>query len=162
VRVPKVRHSSRVPHYGALASQVDAAVVGGDRGLDYVAVLMGLFGALALVLSCVGVYGVMAYTVTEQTHDLGVRIALGASRQNVLAIVFRRGLATTLSGIAIGLVLSYGMARLIASLIFGVAATDPVSFVGIPAALVIAASIAIWIPARRAMNTDPIIALRYE
>jgi putative ABC transport system permease protein len=131
-------------------------------GLDYVAVLMGLFGALALVLSCVGVYGVMAYTVSEQTHDLGVRIALGASRQNVLAIVFRRGLTTTLSGIAIGLVLSFGMARLIASLIFGVGATDPVSFIGIPAALVIAASIAIWIPARRAMNTDPIIALRYE
>jgi putative ABC transport system permease protein len=104
----------------------------------------------------------MAYTVSEQTHDLGVRIALGASRQNVLAIVFRRGLTTTLSGIAIGLVLSFGLARLIASLIFGVAATDPVSFIGIPAALVIAAAIAIWIPARRAMNTDPIIALRYE
>ncbi|MDP8983236.1 MAG: ABC transporter permease [Acidobacteriota bacterium] len=131
-------------------------------GLDYVAVLMGLFGVLALVLSCVGVYGVMAYTVSEQTHDLGVRIALGASRGNVLAIVFRRGLITTLSGVAIGLALSFGMARLISSLIFGVGATDPVSFVGIPAALMAAAVIAIWIPARRAMNTDPIIALRYE
>jgi ABC-type antimicrobial peptide transport system permease subunit len=76
--------------------------------------------------------------------------------------VFRRGLTTTLSGIAIGLVLSFGLARLIASLIFGVAATDPVSFIGIPAALLTAAAIAIWIPARRAMNTDPIIALRYE
>jgi putative ABC transport system permease protein len=131
-------------------------------GLIYVAVLMGVFGALALVLSCVGVYGVMAYLVQEQTHEIGVRMALGAQQQSVLGMILRRGMSTTLTGMAIGVALAVGLARLIQNLIWGVPATDAVTFVGIPIALAAAAALAILIPARRATKIDPIVALRYE
>jgi putative ABC transport system permease protein len=131
-------------------------------GLNYMAVLMGIFGVIALVLSAVGVYGVMAYLVSEQTHEIGIRMALGAPRVNVLHLILRRGMLTTLAGLAMGLPVAYGFSRLMASLIFGVSASDAVSFLGIPLALVAAAALAIYIPARRAMNIDPIIALRYE
>ncbi len=131
-------------------------------GLNYMAVMMGIFGVLALGLSSIGVYGVMAYLVSEQTHEIGIRMALGAPRQNVLAMVFRRGMLTIAAGLAIGLPVAYAFARLMSSLIFGVTATDATSFVGIPLALVAAASLAIYIPARRAMSIDPTVALRYE
>jgi len=131
-------------------------------GLNYMAVLMGSFGVLAMGLAAIGVYGVMAYMVSEQGHEIGVRIALGASRQNVLVAIFRRGFLTIGAGLVVGLPLAYGFARLMASLIFGVSATDGTTFVGIPLALVVTAALAIYIPARRAMNIDPIVALRYE
>jgi len=131
-------------------------------GLIYVAVLMGVFGALALALSCIGVYGVMAYLVEEQTHEIGIRMALGARRESVLAMVFRRGLSTTVFGLAAGLVLAYGFAMLMQNLIWGVTASDPVTFAGIPLALLLSAALAIFVPARRAMGIDPIVALRYE
>ncbi|HEY6393652.1 MAG TPA: ABC transporter permease [Bryobacteraceae bacterium] len=131
-------------------------------GLNYMAVLMGSFGVLAMGLAAIGVYGVMAYMVSEQGHEIGVRIALGASRQNVLATVFRRGMLTIGAGLLVGLPLAYGFAKLMASLIFGVTATDATTFVGIPLALVATAALAIYVPARRAMNIDPIVALRYE
>jgi len=131
-------------------------------GLNYMAALMGVFGAIALVLAAIGVYGVMAYLVSEQTHEIGIRMALGASRGSVLEMIFRRGMLTTAAGLAAGLPLAYGFARLMASLIFGVSATDPMTFVGIPVALIAAAALAVYIPARRAMKIDPIVALRYE
>jgi putative ABC transport system permease protein len=131
-------------------------------GLNYMAVLMGVFGVLALCLSAIGVYGVMAYMVSEQTHEIGIRMALGAERQNVLAMIFRRGMLTIGAGLAVGLPLAWGFARLMASLIFGVTANDAATFVSIPLALVAAASLAIYIPARRATKIDPIVALRYE
>jgi putative ABC transport system permease protein len=131
-------------------------------GLNYMAVLMGVFGLLALGLSAIGVYGVMAYMVSEQTHEIGIRMALGAERQNVLAMVFRRGMLTIAAGLAVGLPLAWGFARLMASLIFGVTANDAATFVSIPLALIAAASLAIYIPARRATKIDPIVALRYE
>jgi putative ABC transport system permease protein len=131
-------------------------------GLNYMAVLMGIFGILALTLSSVGVYGVMAYVVSEQTPEIGIRMALGAARSSVLAMIFRRGMFTTLVGLAVGLVMAFGFARLLASLVYGVSETDPATFLGIPVALISAAALAIYIPARRAMKIDPIIALRYE
>jgi len=131
-------------------------------GIDYVAVWMGVFGLLALALSSIGVYGVMAYLVSEQTHEIGIRMALGAPRENVLGMVFRRGMLTAAAGLAAGLAAAYALARLMASLVWGVAATDPATFIGITLALVAAAALAIYIPARRAMHIDPIVALRYE
>jgi putative ABC transport system permease protein len=131
-------------------------------GIDYVAGWRGVVGLLALALSSIGVYGVMAYLVSEQTHEIGIRMALGAPRENVLGMVFRRGMLTAATGLAAGLVAAYALARLMASLVWGVTATDPATFIGIAAALAAAAALAIYIPARRAMHIDPIVALRYE
>ena len=131
-------------------------------GLNYVAALMGIFGGIAMLLSAIGVYGVMAYMVSEQTHDIGVCVALGAPREKILGAIFRRGLLVTGAGLVIGLPIAYALARLLASLIFGVTASDPATFIGIPLALTAAAALAIYVPARRAMKIDPIVALRYE
>jgi putative ABC transport system permease protein len=141
---------------------LERAIRNNAIGLNYVAVLMGVFGSIALVLSAIGVYGVMAYLVSEQTHEIGVRMALGASRGSVLGMVFRRGFTTTVAGVLAGLPIALALARLLASLIVGVAVTDPVSFLGIPLALMAAAGLAIYVPARRATQIDPIVALRYE
>jgi putative ABC transport system permease protein len=131
-------------------------------GLTYVAVMMGIFGVLALVLASIGVYGVMAYLVSEQTHEIGIRMALGAARTSVLSMLFRRGMLTAAAGLVLGLPVAYAFARLLASLIFGVDATDTTTFAGIPAAMILAATIAVYVPGRRAMRIDPIVALRYE
>ncbi len=131
-------------------------------GMNYMAVLMGIFGVLALALSSVGVYGVMAYVVSEQTPEIGIRMALGAARSSVLAMVFRRGMVTTLGGLAVGLPMAFLLAHLLASLVYGISESDPATFVGIPLALAASAALAIYIPARRAMKIDPVIALRYE
>ena len=134
-----------------------------DSPLSFVAAIMGVFGGLAWVLAAIGVYGVMAYLVSGQTHEIGIRMALGAPRAAVLTMVFRRGLVTTLAGLAAGIPVAYWLAtRLVASLIYGVAAGDPATFVGIPLTLLATAALAIYIPARRAMRIDPIVALRYE
>jgi len=131
-------------------------------GLNYMAVLMGIFGILALVLSGVGVYGVMAYLVSEQTQEIGIRMALGAERFGVLRLIVRRGMWTVLVGLIIGMPVAYACARLMASLIFGVTTNDPVTFVGVPLMLAGVAALAIYIPAQRAMRIDPIMALRCE
>ncbi|HEV2689859.1 MAG TPA: ABC transporter permease, partial [Bryobacteraceae bacterium] len=131
-------------------------------GLNYMAALMGIFGGIALLLSAIGVYGVMVYVVSEQTHDIGIRMALGAPRVSVLTTVFRRGMVTAVAGLVVGLPLAYGFARLMSSLIFGVTTGDAATFIGIPAVLLAAAALAIYLPARRAMQIDPIVALRYE
>jgi putative ABC transport system permease protein len=131
-------------------------------GLNYVAALMGVFGVVALVLSAVGVYGVMAQLVSEQTQEIGVRVALGAPHSNVLQMIFRRGMLTAGLGLGIGLPLAFLLARLMASLIYGVSADDAVTFAGITGTLIVVAAIAIYIPARRATRIDPIVALRYE
>jgi putative ABC transport system permease protein len=141
---------------------VEAQIRDDAFGLTYVAALLGIFGVIGLVLSSIGVYGVMAYLVSEQTHEIGIRMALGAPRNRVMRAVFLRGFATTAAGLAIGVMTAYVLARLMASLIWGVSAGDPVTFTAIPVALAAAASLAIYIPAHRAMSIDPMAALRHE
>jgi putative ABC transport system permease protein len=124
--------------------------------------LLGSLGALALVLTAVGIYGVLAYNVAQQTRELGVRIALGASRGDVLSLVLGRGLRLVAIGAVIGLAASFALTRLMTALLFGVKPTDPATFAGVTLLLFIVAFTACWIPARRATRVDPMVALRYE
>ena len=124
--------------------------------------LVGLFAGLALVLSAVGIYGVMAYAVSRRAHEIGVRMALGAGANQVLKLVLKDGMTLAFAGIAVGLLGAFALTRLMASLLFGIGAKDPVTFVSVAAFLAFVAFIACYIPARRATKVDPLIALRNE
>ncbi len=124
--------------------------------------LLALFAALALILAAVGIYGAMAYAVNQRTHEIGIRAALGAQRRDVLRLVMRDGAKIALFGIAFGIVGALALTRLMASLLFAVKPTDPATFVGVAMLLALVALAACYIPARRAMRVDPMVALRYE
>jgi len=124
--------------------------------------LLAVFAGVALALATIGIYGVMAYLVNQGTREIGIRVALGATRRNIVSLVVRQGMALALSGVAIGLAGAVMLTRLIRSLLFGVEATDPVTFVGIALLLGLVALLASYIPARRASRVDPLVALRYE
>jgi len=121
-----------------------------------------LFGALALLLATIGLYGVTAYTVARRTSEIGIRMALGAERTDVLCMVITRGMVVTAIGLGIGFFVSLALARLLASFLFGVSATDWQIFGGISMALAAAAILACYVPAHRATRVDPVEALRYE
>ena len=124
--------------------------------------LLGVFAGLALVLAAVGIYGVMSYSVAQRTREFGIRIALGAQRGDVLKMTVMQGLKLVSIGVAIGLAAAFVLTRVMASLLFGVSATDPVTFLSISFVLIAVAAFASFIPALRATRIDPMVALRYQ
>jgi putative ABC transport system permease protein len=139
--------------------QIVEESVGGDR---FRTVLFSSFGALALLLAVVGIYGVMSYLVAQRTHEIGLRMALGAERGRVIAHVLREGMTSALTGVAIGLIGAYVVGRTMQGMWFGVGAIDPIAFATVAAILLASALLACLIPARRAATIDPLTALRQE
>ena len=124
--------------------------------------LVGVFAATALLLAAAGIYGVMAYSVARRTHEIGVRVALGASAPNVLRLVLRQGMLTTAVGLAIGIAGALVLTRAMQSMLFGISATDPIALLAVALLLGLAALLASYLPARRATKVDLIVALRHE
>jgi putative ABC transport system permease protein len=124
--------------------------------------LLSTFAVLALLLAAIGVYGVMAYAVAQRTHEIGIRMALGAQHQDVLGMVLAEGLRLAVAGVAIGLAGATALSRVMESFLFGVGQRDALTFFGVAALLLATALLACYIPARRATAVDPMVALRYE
>jgi putative ABC transport system permease protein len=139
--------------------QVFAAAISQER---FQALLLGLFAALALVLACIGLYGVISYAVAQRTHEIGVRMALGARPGDVLRLVLRQGMSLTVVGLVLGIAIGSVATRVLTDMLYGVTARDPLTFVGVPILLLLVAFLACYIPARRATRIDPLAALRRE
>jgi predicted permease len=129
---------------------------------SFTLVMLGIAGAMAMVLGMIGIYGVISYTVSQRRREIGIRLALGAQRGDVLQMLLRQGAKTALVGVAIGIGSALGLTELMRSLLFGVSARDPITFASVAALLILMAFLASYIPARRAMLVDPVVALRYE
>jgi putative ABC transport system permease protein len=139
--------------------QVFAAAISQER---FQALMLGLFATLALILACIGLYGVISYSVVQRTHEIGVRMALGAQPVDVLKLVIRQGMTLTLAGLVVGIAAGTFATRVLSDMLFGVAPRDPLTFAGVPVLLLVVAFLACYIPARRATRIDPLTALRAE
>jgi len=137
---------------------VDASV--GQRKLSMI--LLGVFSGIAMLLASIGIYGVMSYSVTQRTRELGIRMALGAARSRVLALVVGQGMILTVSGVVIGLFAAFGLTRFLSSQLFGVGATDPFTFAAVSILLIAVSTLATLLPAMRATRVNPVVALRDE
>jgi predicted permease len=141
---------------------MEAVVDGSVSQRRFSMLLLGLFAGVAVVLASLGIYGVIAYTVTQRTRELGIRMALGARQADVLGLMVGQGMRMTLLGVGIGLVLALGLGRLLSALLYGVKAHDPLTFSGVAVLLAGVALVASWLPARRATKVDPALTLRSE
>jgi ABC-type antimicrobial peptide transport system permease subunit len=128
----------------------------------YPSYLIGSFASLALILAMVGLYGLISYLVLQRTREIGIRVAMGAQRGDILKIVLRQGLRAAVAGVAIGVVAGLGLTRLMRSLLYGIAPSDAFTFLAVAILLLLVAFAACLLPARRAMHVDPVVALRYE
>jgi putative ABC transport system permease protein len=140
-------------------NQVLSTAVARPRFMTF---LLVVFAAVAVLLATVGIYGVMSYTVMQNTRELGIRLALGAQATDIFKLVVGKGLILILFGVLIGAAGAFGLTRLMTSLLYGVTATDPLTFISVSLTLVVVALLACYIPARRATRVDPLVALRYE
>jgi putative ABC transport system permease protein len=128
----------------------------------FVLTILGIFAVLALLLSALGIYGVMSYLVSQRTSEIGIRMALGANRSDVLKLILKHGLLLATVGVLIGVVASFALTRMMSDLLYGVSPTDPATFIVIPFVLIIVAFLSSFLPARSASRVDPIVALKYE
>ena len=144
------------------AQTMNEAIAGSLSSRRFAMVLLDSFAVLALLMASIGLYGVISYLVERRTQELGIRIALGAQRSNVLRLVLGDGLKMAAGGVAIGLLAAFGLTRLLARMVYGVSTTDPITFGTIALVLIVVASLACYLPARRATKVDPLVALRYE
>jgi putative ABC transport system permease protein len=140
-------------------TEIYAAALGSRR---FNLMLVGVFALTALLLAVAGVYGVVAFGVAQRTQEIGVRMALGARRSDVLGMILRQGMTTAFIGVVIGVVGSFATARTIESLLFGVTPTDPLTFAAVATSLIVVAALACYVPARRATKVDPMVALRCD
>jgi len=124
--------------------------------------LLGIFAALAMLLTAVGLYGVISYSVAQRTHELGIRMALGGQPSDMLRLIVGQGLRLAAYGVGIGLVAAFALTHFLSSMLFGISATDPISYVAVVGLLLVVVVVACYVPARRAMRVDPMVALRYE
>ena len=130
--------------------------------LGSVLVLLSIFAGIALLLAAIGIYGLISYSVEQRTQEIGVRMALGAGRADVLRLMFGQGMKLAAAGVALGLALAFALTRVLSSLLFGVKAVDPLTFAAVALVLLLIALTATWVPARRAAAIEPVEALRYQ
>ncbi len=158
-RIVQSQHSHNVIYEPRTMNEVIADSLARRR---FAMILLNAFATVALLLASLGLYGVISYLVSQRTHEIGIRLALGARPRDVLGLVLRQGLKLTLGGVALGLLAALGLTRLLARMLYGVSATDPLTFGVVALLLTLVALLACWIPARRATQVDPLIALRTE